>query len=148
MNKTSLFLLGCLLGSACSGNRTEGTEGKEGAGASTTCYTYTTDNDSIMLQLTRRGNAVEGALTYVLREKDMNTGTIKGVMEGDTLFADYTFSSEGITSVREVAFVKRGDDLVEAFGEVEEQDGKFVFTDPSLLSLNENVVLQASPCGD
>lgn len=137
-----LFILACSLVAACSGSRTEETR------AVTTCYTYTTDSDSIMLQLTRNGDAVEGELTYILYEKDINRGTIKGVMEGDTLFADYTFRSEGITSVREVAFVKHGDELVEAFGELEEQNGKVVFSDPSLLSLNESVVLKASACGD
>lgn len=142
MNKGSLFIIAFLVVAACSGNRTEGT------GGITTCYTYTTDSDSIMLRLTRTGNAVEGELTYILYEKDINRGIISGVMDGDTLFADYTFKSEGTTSVREVAFVKRGDELVEAFGEVEEQNGKFVFSDPSMLSLNESVVLRASECGD
>ena len=142
MNKTYLFILAFLVVAACSGNRTEGSEG------TTTCYTYSTDNDSIILRLTRKGTAVEGELTYILYEKDINRGTIIGIMDGDTLFADYTFKSEGTTSVREVAFVKRGDELVEAFGEVEEQNGKFVFSDPSLLSLNENVVLNESECGD
>lgn len=142
LNKNCMFLLATLLVMACSGSRTEGTEG------TTMCYTYTTDNDSIMLRLNRKGQAVEGELTYILYEKDINRGTISGVMEGDTLFADYTFNSEGTTSVREVAFVKRGEDLVEAFGEVEEQNGKFVFSDRSVLSLNENVVLKASDCGD
>lgn len=142
MSKACLFILASFLGAACGGSRTEGVEG------TATCYTYTTENDSIMLRLVRRGKSVEGELTYILYEKDINKGTIRGTMEGDTLFADYTFKSEGATSVREVAFVRRGDELVEAFGDVEEQNGKFVFSDPSLLSLNENVVLRESECGD
>ena len=141
-NRICLFTTAALLATACTGNRTEGTEG------TTTCYTYATDNDGIMLRLNRRGNSVEGELTYILYEKDMNKGTISGVMEDDTLFADYTFTSEGTTSVREVAFVKRGNELVEAFGEVAEQDGKFIFRDRSLLTLNENVVLREAECGN
>lgn len=142
MNRNYLFVLATVLVAACGGSRTEGTE------ATTTCYTYATDNDSIMLQLTRKGSVVEGELTYILYEKDLNRGTINGVLKGDTLFADYTFTSEGRTSVREVAFVERSNELVEAFGEIEEQNGKFVFSDRSMLTLNENVVLRASECGD
>lgn len=142
VNKFVSIFLATLLLAACGGSKTENIEG------TTTCYTYTTDNDSIMLRLNRQGSSVKGELTYILYEKDVNKGTIDGVMTGDTLFADYTFNSEGTTSVREVAFVKRGDELVEAFGEVEEQNGKFVFTDRSLLSLNENVVLTESDCVD
>lgn len=142
MNKIYLVSLATLLMAACSGSRTEKVE------TTTACYTYTTDNDSIMLRLTRIDSMVNGELTYILYEKDANKGTIEGVMKGDTLFADYTFTSEGTTSVREVAFVQRGDELVEAFGEVEEQNGKFVFSDRSLLTLNENVVLRSSECED
>lgn len=142
INKCVSVFLATLLLAACGGSKTENIEG------TTTCYTYTTDNDSIMLRLNRQGSSVKGELTYILYEKDVNKGTIDGVMTGDTLFADYTFNSEGTTSVREVAFVKRGDELVEAFGEVEEQNVKFVFTDRSLLSLNENVVLTESDCVD
>ncbi len=142
MSKIYLICLATLLVAACSGSRTENVE------TTTMCYTYTTDSDSIMLQLTRIDSMVSGELTYILYEKDANKGTIDGVMKGDTLFADYTFTSEGTTSVREVAFVQRGDELVEAFGEVEEQNGKFVFSDRSLLTLNENVVLKASACDD
>lgn len=142
MKKTKLFLLVSFFVAACGGSRTEGVEG------TTSCYTYATDNDSIMLRLTRKGSAVDGELTYILYEKDRNRGKINGVMKGDTLFADYTFNSEGTTSVREVAFVRRGDDLVEAFGEVEERSGKFIFSDKSMLTLNENVVLKAADCED
>jgi hypothetical protein len=99
-----------------------------------------------MLQLSQRGDAVEGELTYYLREKDANRGTIVGTMKNDTLFADYTFQSEGKTSIREVAFIRRGDSLVEAFGEVEERDGKVVFIDRSLITPNENVILTRIDC--
>lgn len=99
-----------------------------------------------MLRLNQRGDAVEGELTYYVREKDSNRGTIVGTMRDDTLFGEYTFQSEGITSIREVAFIRRGDELVEAFGEVEERDGKFVFSDRSLITPNENVILKQTDC--
>lgn len=136
--KAILFVL--VLCVACSGSRNEGSEG------TVSCYSYATPDDSIMLRLNRRGEAVEGELIYYLREKDANRGTIVGTMVDDTLFAEYTFQSEGVTSTREVAFIRRGDELVEAFGEVEERDGKFVFTDRSLITPNENVILKHIDC--
>ncbi|HLT81663.1 MAG TPA: hypothetical protein VKZ86_11570 [Cyclobacteriaceae bacterium] len=125
---------------ACSGSRREESE------AAVSCYSYTTPEDSIMLRLNWQGDAVEGELTYYLHEKDANRGKIVGTMRNDTLYADYTFQSEGVTSIREVAFIRRGDVLVEAFGEVEERDGKFVFIDRSLLTPNENVMLRLVDC--
>lgn len=129
-----------VLYAACSGSRNEGSE------TVVSCYAYSTADDSVMLRLNQRGEAVDGELTYYLREKDANRGTIVGTLKNDTLFAEYTFQSEGVTSIREVAFIRRGDALVEGFGEVEERDGKFVFTDRSLISPNENVVLQRIDC--
>lgn len=129
-----------VLAVACSGSRNEGSE------ATISCYSYATPEDSIMLRLTQRGDDVEGELTYYLREKDANRGTIVGTMKDDTLFAEYTFQSEATTSIREVAFIRRGEALVEAFGEVEERDGKFVFIDRSLITPNENVVLKHVDC--
>lgn len=129
-----------VLYASCSGNRNEGSE------TAVSCYAYSTPDDSIMLRLSQRGAAVDGELTYYLREKDANRGTIVGTMKNDTLFAEYTFQSEGVTSIREIAFIRRGDALVEGFGEVEERNGKFVFIDRSLITPNENVVLQRIDC--
>lgn len=63
--------------------------------------------DSIFLQLHIDNNIVNGDLEYKRFEKDRNKGTIKGMFRGDTLFADYTFMSEGVMSVREVMFLKK-----------------------------------------
>ncbi|HEY8512804.1 MAG TPA: hypothetical protein VIL31_12680 [Cyclobacteriaceae bacterium] len=129
-----------VLSAACSGSRNEGSE------AIFSCYSYATPDDSVMLRLNQKGDEVEGELTYYLKEKDANRGTLVGTMKDDTLFAEYTFQSEGVTSIREVAFIRRGDALVEALGEVEERDGKFVFVDRSLITPNENVVLTRIEC--
>ena len=37
-------------------------------------------------------------MLYQLKEKDRNDGTLQGTINGDTLIADYTFSSEGMLS--------------------------------------------------
>src|SRR5690606_4236580 len=122
--------LALLLYAACSGSRTEGSE------ATVSCYSYATPDDSIMLRLSQRGDAVEGELTYYLKAKDANRGTLDGTMHNDTRLAEYPLPPEGVTSVRELAFIRRGDALVEAFREVEERDGKFVFIGRSLITPN------------
>ncbi|RZK47829.1 MAG: hypothetical protein EOO87_21210, partial [Pedobacter sp.] len=94
---------------------------------SQTCYKYAKNGDTATLTLMTSGNVTSGKLNYKLREKDSNTGTIKGEMRGDTLLAEYTFNSEGRESVRQVAFIKKGDQLLEGFGDVEQKDGKMVF---------------------
>ena len=79
----------------------------------TECYAFTKNGDSILMQLNLNGQHANGTLDYNLKEKDRNKGTFNGTMKDDTLIADYTFSSEGMQSVRQVAFVRNQNDLVE-----------------------------------
>ncbi len=95
-----------------------------------------------------RDNVVTGRLEYRLFEKDSNSGTIKGVIRGDTLFADYSFISEAKGSVREVAFLRTNDKWVEGFGDMKENNGKMIFTGKSSLQFNGNIVLTEVPCLD
>lgn len=75
------------------------------------------------MKLTLTGNEVTGDLACKYFQKDQNKGTLRGVMIGDTLFATYTFTSEGIESSREVASLKKDNDLVEGYGDVQEKNG-------------------------
>lgn len=83
-----------------------------------TCYTYVKNKNYVMMKITIINNIVTGDLVYEYYEKDKNSGKISGVMKGDTLFADYTFMSEGLSSVREVAFIKKRGDWIEGYGDV------------------------------
>lgn len=118
----------------------------EEVASNTTCYKHVSGKDSVRIQLTGNGNNVTGELVYSFFEKDKNTGTLEGQMKGDTIFADYTFQSEGSTSVREIALLKRGDELVEGYGEVREQAGKMVFVNKSALNFDGKMILQETPC--
>jgi len=91
-------------------------------------------------------NAVKGDLTYNFFEKDDNRGTLDGTMHGDTLFADYKFKSEGMTSEREVAFLRRGDTMVEGFGEIKQESGKSTFKNRKRLNFESNLILTRSDC--
>lgn len=110
------------------------------------CYTYIKDRDTANITLMSSGTIITGELNYQLFEKDKNKGTFKGEMRGDTLFADYTFNAEGSQSVREVAFLKKGTQLLEAFGDVEDKNGKMIFKDKRKLTFGQSIVFNQTDC--
>lgn len=63
-------------------------------------------------------NRVTGDLVYDWSEKDNNTGVINGMIKDNLILAWYTFQSEGVTSVRQVAFKIEDDELIEGFGDL------------------------------
>lgn len=110
------------------------------------CYQSINGGDTVYLKLEKFPAVVTGTIVYDFYEKDGNTGNIEGVMKGDTLLADYTFTSEGQQSVRQVAFLV-GDTLVtEGYGEQAEEGGKMVFKDIGRLDFSQGLQLQAIPC--
>lgn len=110
------------------------------------CYSRKTDKDTIMLVLQKTGESITGKLSYKIYEKDSNTGTLSGYFRNDTLRADYTFMSEGTESVREVIFLKRGDQLLEATGAMEDRMGKMVFSNRAVLQFPETLHLDKDTC--
>ncbi len=97
------------------------------------CYQMTMKEDTATLRLNLQDSTVTGDLEYHLKEKDRNTGTLAGVIRDGFIYAEYTFQSEGLTSVREVAFKIEGDTLVPGFGDIKEVGQKVVFTDKASL---------------
>ena len=112
------------------------------------CYAYINNNDTIWMHLNTEGETVNGKLAYKFFEKDKSQGTLEGEMQGDTLFANYRFMSEGMTSEREVAFLKQGDTFVEGYGDVEEQNGRMVLKNKGSLNFNSNTVLRKVACDE
>ncbi|MDO7887285.1 hypothetical protein [Hymenobacter cheonanensis] len=110
------------------------------------CYAYRTETDTVRLTLQTTQPTVTGQLAYRYFEKDRNQGTIRGTMHGDTLLADYTFQSEGKTSVREVAFLRRDIGFVEGYGPVAEIQGKTIFKLPRTLHFDAKYTLLPVPC--
>src|SRR5690242_109722 len=104
------FLIICFLIASCTNNKKNNIENsiskteESKKDSLLNCYRYATINDTIILKLIHVGESITGTLAYKLHEKDKNTGTITGSMQGDILVADYTFMSEGVTSIRQVAF--------------------------------------------
>lgn len=112
---------------------------------SSDCYSSFKNNDTIRLTMTIMNDTVMGNLKYSLFGKDKNDGSIYGHFSGDTLFADYSFMSEGKESIREIAFLKRGDSLSEGYGDVEEKNGKFIFKNKAGLTFGAGIVLEKCP---
>ncbi|RZJ30485.1 MAG: hypothetical protein EOO48_04845 [Flavobacterium sp.] len=114
---------------------------------SKSCYQYASDKDTVSMTLAMSANNANGELIYKLAEKDRNTGTFSGTFIGDTLFADYTFDSEGTSSVREAVFLKSGDKLIEGNGEMEERSNKMCFKNPKKISFDSaTIVLVKEDC--
>ncbi|MEO6071029.1 MAG: hypothetical protein ABIN57_06890 [Chitinophagaceae bacterium] len=97
------------------------------------CYEMVFKKDSAEMNLILKDTVVTGTLHYNFYQKDENKGTIKGVLRNNMIYADYTFQSEGMTSVREVIFKIEDGDLVQAFGDIEEKNGKLYYTNKDQL---------------
>jgi hypothetical protein len=110
------------------------------------CYSNFRNRDTVLLSFTRNDTTINGELMYQFFQKDRNTGIINGTVKGDTIIADYKFNSEGTTSVRQVVFLKRGDELLEGFGDVEENNGKMVFRNISTLVFDSSMVFSLTDC--
>jgi hypothetical protein len=110
------------------------------------CYRYIKNKDTVILKIKTENDLVNGTLIYNLYEKDKNTGTIDGKMDGEILLADYTFNSEGTTSVRPVAFKKSGNNFIEGFGETENKNGKAAFKNKDSLHFDHSFILIPFDC--
>lgn len=152
MKKTYLNLLAAIsILASCNSNstqniNTENAESRLSKAATSECYAYTANNDSVFLHINISNTIVTGDLNYNLFEKDKSTGTLSGIVHGDTIIAEYKFLSEGKESIREVAFLKTGDNLIEGFGEVEERQNKMVFNNIRELNFNGSMILFNIPC--
>jgi len=111
-------------------------------------YRYLKNGDTISLAITIEGDKVHGDLLYAWKEKDRNNGHIDGVLKGDVVLADYTFSSEGQESVRQVVFKLSKDRALEGYGTMEEKAGKMSFVDPQKVTYDEKFPLEKVNASD
>jgi len=147
--------LTALLMASCQGGTAKKTQAKidstivtnaKASPDSVQCYQYIKNRDTATLSLKTADNKVTGTLGYNLYEKDKNAGTIAGIVKGDTIIANYTFQSEGKTSVREVAFLKKGDQLTEGFGDVQEVKGETKFKGLNKLKFDGSMTFDKIDC--
>ena len=67
-------------------------------------------------------------------------------MKGDILVADYTFMSEGVQSVRQVAFRQQGNSFIEGYGEIVTDNKRSLFKNINGLNFKNSIKLVENPC--
>ncbi|SFC83354.1 hypothetical protein [Flavobacterium phragmitis] len=111
------------------------------------CYAWRSNGSVIEMSFNVNSHQeVNGKLSYNIVGKDKNEGSLIGNMKGDTLIADYTFMSEGVSSVREVAFLQKDGAFIEGYGDVVEANGKFSFKDKTKLKFDAKNTLSKVDC--
>jgi uncharacterized protein YxeA len=91
----------------------------------TGCYGYNSDGNQIKMEITEVNENVKGDLNIAYAEKDTNQGKFLGTLKGDKLIGTYTFNSEGTESAREMAFLVKDNQLIEGYGDLNEDGTKF-----------------------
>jgi hypothetical protein len=140
-------LLVFALFTSCKSNNSTGDE-KPVKMSDPDCYRFAADRDTVMLSFSTGKDSVAGTLEYNLFQKDKNTGSISGWLKDDLLLADYTFKSEGSSSVRQVAFKKIKGDWVEGYGDTKEENGRVVFVNTDSLEFEPKLALKKVDCGN
>ncbi|MFG4001792.1 hypothetical protein ACHRV1_09285 [Flavobacterium aquidurense] len=111
------------------------------------CYSSRLNGNIVALSFNVNSHQeVNGKLSYNLTGKDKNEGTLVGNMKGDTLIADYTFISEGVSSVREVVFLQKDGTLIEGYGDVTDANNKVTFKDKKKLKFDTKNTLTKVDC--
>ena len=111
------------------------------------CYAWGEKGSAIEMSFNVNSHQeVNGKLKYNLVGKDKNEGTLIGNIYGDTIIADYTFDSEGVSSVREVAFLQKDGTYIEGYGDVVEANGKVSFKDRKKLKFDVKNTLAKIDC--
>lgn len=110
------------------------------------CYLGVIAKDSIKLHITKTADSVYGNLNYLMAQKDSNEGTFTGTMHGDTLLADYLFTSEGMQSIRQVSFIIIDSMAFAGYGEMVENGNKMEFKNPSSLTFETKNPLKLVNC--
>lgn len=96
--------------------------------------------DVYKLEITsEQGEAVMGTLDIKNYQKDSSNGPIVGTFRSGILLADYTFQSEGTTSVNQVIFKRMGNDFVRGYGELNASGTRFA--DPGKATFDSSSAL-------
>jgi hypothetical protein len=145
---TFIFAITLLIGCINTENKQQNSdnERKQTIEEGESCYVFNNGQDSIKMSIEINNNKAKGDLNFNYYEKDSNTGTFSGTVNGDTLWANYTFTSEGIESSREVVFLKQQDSWIQGYGDVMEKNGGFVFINHNDIRFDNNFVLEKTDC--
>lgn len=110
------------------------------------CYSQIIERDTSLLQIEQKGNTVTGSLSYSIYQKDRNDGTLQADVTGDIMKGWYLFRSEGVVSVREVAWKINADQLWPAIGEVIQKNDTTMFAQPGKLRYDSSRPFKKVEC--
>ena len=110
------------------------------------CYSQIAGRDTANLQIENKGSLITGTLSYAIFGKDRNDGTLQGEMAGDILKGWYLFKSEGIISVRQVAWKIKGSELWPGVGEMVEKNDTMFFSLPDNLQFDSTRAFKKVEC--
>ncbi|HEA31215.1 MAG TPA: hypothetical protein ENH91_14695 [Leeuwenhoekiella sp.] len=141
MKNRILTLLVFLTLSACKNNQE-----KKNSILEKGCYVYDSNGNTVTMEITKVGKVVTGNLDMAYSEKDANTGTFLGTLKGDTLIGTYTFNSEGVKSKREIAFLVKNDQLIEGYGELNDDGTRF--NNSKVIAYSSKMPLKKAACSE
>lgn len=107
------------------------------------CYRKIHDRDSIRVRFESENGRIRGTLEFDNYQIDGSSGKIEGSIHGDTLKVWYDFHSEGMRSVREIYFLRKGDHLVRGIGdEIIRNDTSFLANPPAIMFPDNEIFLK------
>ena len=108
------------------------------------CYEYHSNGNHIKMKITEINAKVTGDLDIAYAEKDSNQGQFVGHLNGNKLIGMYTFNAEGTVSSREMAFLVKGNQIIEGYGALNDDGTKF--KDPSTIQYTSTMPLTNVEC--
>ena len=103
------------------------------------CYVAHLAKDRYTLEITSQVNsAVMANIAYENYEKDSSKGTFVGTYTSGILSGNYSFTSEGMNSKRELFFKRDGQGFIAGFGPITSSEDTEKFTRPLKLSWDQN----------
>jgi hypothetical protein len=110
------------------------------------CYSQVYKRDTVTLQIDVKGNNVTGPLTYKIFQKDRNDGSIKAVLADSVISGWYLFRSEGIMSVRQIAWRVKPGRLLPAMGEMVQRNDTTMFVNADRLQFDNSKPFVKTTC--
>jgi len=101
------------------------------------CFEQKEGDDIVFVTLLISGDSIHGTMVKDRFETDNHTGNLVGTFNDGLIKVEYSFNSEDIHYINQMQFKLSGDTLYQASGEMEEQNGKFIFKDASQLKYDD-----------
>lgn len=107
------------------------------------CYQSVTDQDTAFISVEDNLGTVIGHMEFK-NQKDNSEGDITGLSNGDTLKVTFLYESEGKSGSRDIWFLKKDKELIEAVGKYDASGEKYV--DESKITFDGGTVYKETIC--